>query len=99
MADIVMLKTGWDFGKDFFKVFYRSSDWSERMDGASDQVTHLKRGYLCVKIDPKSGGDFTSNSGCHLEEKSRKQWSFFTKRLFLVIANFFIYYIESRAIV
>ena len=30
----------------------------------------------------------TSNGGCRREEKSRKHWSFFTKFLFSVIANF-----------
>ena len=44
MADLIMLKTGWDFGKDFFKVFHSASEQIERMNKASDQVSHLKRG-------------------------------------------------------
>ena len=33
----------------------------------------------------------TSNGGCRREEKSRKHWSLFTKFLFSVTANLFIY--------
>ena len=33
----------------------------------------------------------TSNGGCRREEKSRKLWSFFTKLLSLVTANFLIF--------
>ena len=52
MADLIMLKTGWDFGKDFFKVFHSASEQIERMNKASDQVSHLKRGCLRVNTGP-----------------------------------------------